>query len=98
VIEVTQRRQGYFDAEVQAAIDATPPVQDKPPPGDFVFRGGATMIIDLRDNKLRYVISKRIDDEVRLDRQRQHLLAPEAMGFTYDPVSQREPFAMLHRM
>ena len=98
VIEVTQRRQGFFDADAQATKDATRPAKDAYPKGDFVFRGGATMIIDLRDNTLRYVISKRIDDAVRLDRQRQHLLSPGAMGFTYDPVAAKEPFAMLHRM
>ncbi|SDA36271.1 hypothetical protein [Sphingomonas sp. NFR15] len=98
VIEITQRRRGYFDAKVQAANDATPPPQGTFPKGDFIFRGGATVIIDLRDNTLRYVITKRIDDDVRLDRQRQHLLAPEAMGFTYDPAAAKEPFAMLHRM
>jgi hypothetical protein len=98
VIEVTQRRQGYFEADEQRAKDATAPPQATRLLGDFVFRGGATMIIDLRDNKLRYIISKRINDDVRLERQRQHLLAPEALGFTYDPEAVREPFAMLHRM
>ncbi|MGY2733944.1 hypothetical protein [Sphingomonas sp. UYP23] len=98
VIEVTQRRQGFFDPGIQRANDMTPPANNAHMKGDFVFRGGATMIIDLRDNKLRYVISKRINDDARLDRQRQHLLAPEAMGFTYDPAAVKEPFAMLHRM
>jgi hypothetical protein len=98
VIEIMQRRQGFFDPNMQSTNDAKAPAQSVPPRGDFVFRGGATMIIDLRDNTLRYVISKRISDDQRLDRQRQHLLAPEALGFTYDPRSLKEPFAMLHRM
>ena len=101
VIEVTQRRQGYFDPAVQAAQDAPPPAgapAGDPQWGDFVFRGGATLIIDLRGNKLRYVISKRIDDEARLARQREHLLTPASLGFTYDRGRSNEPFALLHRM
>ena len=101
VIEVTQRRQGYFDPKEQTAHDAPPPPGGKDEPrkwGDFVFRGGATLIIDLRDNKLRYVISKRIDDEIRLRRQRDYLLTPATMGFTYDRGRSNEPFALLHRM
>lgn len=94
VIEVAQRRQGYADADKQRDVDAT---RGDPPMGDFVFRGGATLIIDLREGRLRYVISKRIDDESRLNAQREFLLAPSAMGFTYDRGGQNEPFALLHR-
>jgi len=99
VIEVTQRRQGHFDTERQKWFDATPvPARKDPPRGDFVFRGGATLIVDLRDNKLRYIISKRIDDDERLERQREQLLFASTMGFTYDRGRSLEPFALLHRM
>lgn len=100
VIEVTQRRQGFFDPDEQKRNDAAPQLDDKGKPvhGDFLFRGGATMIIDLRDGKLRYVISKRIDDDARLQRQRDYLLAPASLSFTYDRGRTNEPFAMLHRL
>lgn len=99
VIEITQRRQAFFEPEKQALQDTKPPGKSgRPDRGDFVFRGGATLIIDLRDNELRYVIRKRIDDAARLERQRRHLLGPETMSFTYNRGRSGEPFAMLHRI
>jgi hypothetical protein len=98
VIEVTQRRRGYFDPKLQAKVDAGEKV---PGPEDFVFRGGATLIIDLRENCVRYVIRKRIDDNDRLNEQRELLAQPDGLGFTYLPPvpgqAAREPFAMTHR-
>jgi hypothetical protein len=96
VIEVTQRRQGYFDATAQEQADGTRR-RGRPARGDFTFRGGATLIIDLRDFRLRYVISKSIADDQRLARQREHLLAPSSAAFTYNRGRSVEPFAMLHR-
>jgi hypothetical protein len=64
---------------------------------DFVFRGGATLIVDLKDNRLRYVISKSIADDKRLQEQRDMLQQPTSMGFTYDRSRTAEPFALLHR-
>lgn len=94
VIEVAQRRQGYANPQEQADVDS-----GKAPwrYGDFVFRGGATLIIDLRDARLRYVISKRIDDDGRLEAQRRFLMSPSTLGFTYDRGGGNEPFALLHR-
>lgn len=97
VVEVTQRRQGYFDPAVQLARDETATPALYPPPGDFLFRGGATMIFDLRDGTLRYVIRKSIDDDARLETQRAFLSAPSGLGFTYGAASSGEPFALLHR-
>lgn len=97
VIEVAQRRRGYFDEERQRQADAGEISED----GDFTFRGGATLIIDLRDKKLRYVIRKRIDDPERLKEQRAFLAQPRGAAFTYIPdatgAAAREPFAMVHR-
>ncbi|MBR0756366.1 hypothetical protein JQ604_29665 [Bradyrhizobium jicamae] len=97
VIEVTQRRRGYLDADVQAKVDAG----GRKPKPDFIFRGGATLIIDLRENRLRYIMRKRIDDAQRLSDQRDLLLQPDGFGFTYLTAGpgQRvvEPFAMAHR-
>lgn len=97
VIEVTQRRQGYLDPEVQKRCDATPQPPGERHWGDFVFRGGATMIIDLRDGRLRYVIAKSIADDERLTAQRELRLGPADHGFTYTRGRLGEPFAMLHR-
>jgi hypothetical protein len=98
VIEVAQRRRGYLDPEDQEKADRGDRVAKKP---DFIFRGGATMIIDLRENRLRYVMRKRIDDEDRLQEQRELLASPDGFGFTYLPDEAgsrpREPFAMAHR-
>jgi hypothetical protein len=96
VIEVTQRRRAYFDPDEQKKADAA---KGKPVKEDFIFRGGATLIIDLKEQRLRYVMRKRIDDDARLEEQRKLLSNPEGFGFTYHPVEsgEREPFAMIHR-
>ncbi|UPK10716.1 hypothetical protein IVA93_31670 [Bradyrhizobium sp. 155] len=96
VIEVTQRRRGYFDPEQQKKADAD---EEEPATADFIFRGGATLIIDLKEELLRYVIRKPIADDTRLDEQRKILSNPEGFGFTYNPdeSGEREPFAMIHR-
>lgn len=65
---------------------------------DFNFRGGATLIIDLGDNCLRYVISKTIDSDERLEEQRRVYQRAVSTSFTYDRSSRNmEPFALLHR-
>lgn len=105
VIEVTQRRHGYFDADDQKKADREPDAfpktktgdPDYRPPDTFYFRGGATMIIDLRDGKLRYVIRKSIVDDTRLAEQREYLLTASDMSFTYNHGIAKEPFALLHR-
>ena len=98
VIEVTQRRRGYFDPARQKIADTG---KGRPGREDFVFRGGATLIIDLRENRLRYIIRKRINDDVRLNEQRELLTRPDGFGFTYvsglPDKDAREPFAMTHR-
>ena len=104
VVEINQRRRGYLDLDKQAAVDAgaTPP--DEP---DFIFRGGATMLIDINTGRVRYVISKGTDSDHRLNIQRQYLSDSEtSLVYTYfgNPRlnyfkadgSQREPFALLH--
>jgi hypothetical protein len=97
VIEVAQRRRGYLDPAKQKMADRG---KGKPGREDFIFRGGATLIIDLKENRLRYVMRKRIDDEERLNEQRELLSHPSGFGFTYLPDEHgapQEPFAMTHR-
>jgi hypothetical protein len=94
VIEVTQRRKGYFEETDQTQAELLQMTREY---GDFAFRGGATLIIDLREGRLRYVISKRIDDDKRLADQRTFLTTPSEMTFTYRRGHSNEPFALLHR-
>jgi len=104
VVEINQRRRGYLDLDKQAAVDAGAIPPDEP---DFIFRGGATMLIDINTGRVRYVISKGIDSDHRLNIQRQYLSDSEtSLVYTYfgNPRlnyfkadgSQREPFALLH--
>ena len=69
---------------------------------EFKFRGGATLIVDLDSLSLKYCISKRIDDDVRLARQLSFLRdgLPPAIRAAFFGNSQTskyfEPLAMLH--
>jgi hypothetical protein len=99
IVQVVQRRRGYFDRSVQAEQDAgLAPVIETP---DFWFRGGATMIIDLREGqhgKIRRLIRKPIDDDARLEVQRLNLVGAAMFGMTYATgASEPEPFAIAHR-
>ncbi|MCK4583274.1 hypothetical protein KAU18_08155 [Candidatus Bathyarchaeota archaeon] len=113
VVEMTQRRWGYFDTCVQKKVDRGDMEQTDP---DFIFRGGCTLLVDLETAKVRYCIFKRVTSENRLDRMRRYLLGDwrSSNRATYfgDPrltywqraTSKRremrqmvEPFALLHR-
>ena len=100
VVVVTQKRGGYLDEGDQRAADRGELDGDP----DFVFRGGATLLVDLATGTPRYLIGKGILDEARLDRQRRYLrdrLNPALRGVYFgarsaaDPTP--EPFAFLHR-
>ncbi|MBW8876966.1 MAG: hypothetical protein JF614_18530 [Acidobacteria bacterium] len=101
VIEVTQKRRGYLDAGFQQRVDTEP--MDSPPPEDFWFRGGCTLLVDLESREVRYCIGKGIESPARLEAQRTFLGGPAdgSLHATYfgDPRRQApaEPFAMLHR-
>jgi hypothetical protein len=102
VIEVAQRRRGFFDPDQQDAEDAEDRTGKRiPAPPDFIFRGGATLIFDMFSKKLRYAIRKRITDNKRLKEQREYLLdrAGGNLGMAYSGIDNfaREPFAMMHR-
>jgi hypothetical protein len=95
VIELTQRRNGYFDPERQKQVDKT----GKGPPPDFIFRGGCTLLVDV-DGNIRYCIRKNILNNRRLDRTREFVGGKLGAGLraTYfgNPLFQRNPFALLH--
>jgi len=104
VAQVTQKRRGYFDPARQQEVDREGAPPDEEP--DFWFRGGATIIVDLRDGKLERIIRQRIDQEDRLCRQREFLesdslalaMAAAAKSQLDAPVFgfEREPFAFMH--
>lgn len=98
VIEVTQRRRGFFDPGQQAREEG---FRESPAPPDFTFRGGATLIFDMFTGKLRYTVRKRISSDKRLRTQREYLLERAAgqLGMAYSGAGQagKEPFAMVHR-
>jgi hypothetical protein len=70
VIEMTQRRKGYYDEKDQKEADSGNEF-DKPP--DFIFRGGCTMLVDIEKAWVKYCIYKRISSETRLKRMRRYL-------------------------
>ena len=53
MIEITQRRYGYLEPEAQRAAEAAAP-DSAPPPHDFTFRGGCTLVLDLKAGQIRY--------------------------------------------
>lgn len=67
----------------------------------FNFRGGCTLILNLEDLTLRYVVNtKRIDDAKRLERHRIYRteLNRRSLRATYfGALGNNEPFALLHR-
>ena len=105
VVELTQRRRGWRDREVQRAVDEGRLAE--PPPPDFVFRGGATLLVDLADGRVRYAIRKSIDSDRRLEGQRRYLAGEPtpSLAATYFGEPHRsffrgeadEPLALLHR-
>jgi len=70
VIEMTQRRYGYFDPGQQAEVDRG---KSTPPKPDFIFRGGCTLLVDPDTAIVRYSIYKNILNDIRLERMRRFL-------------------------
>jgi hypothetical protein len=102
VVEITQRRRGYFDPKKQAEVDASQaPISGD---GDFKYRAGCTLIINPSTMEVRRVIRTpgTVADNAQLERMRRHLLgvgqAPQnAFQDARVALSSDEPFAMLHR-
>jgi hypothetical protein len=100
VIEITQRRHGYLNRDTQRKVDKG---ELPPPPHDFWFRGGCTVLVDLDHGQVRYCIGKGIARDDRLETQRLYLSGAPGGGSlhaTYfgDPRlrEEPEPFALLH--
>ncbi|HKV12824.1 MAG TPA: hypothetical protein VJ725_32065 [Thermoanaerobaculia bacterium] len=105
VVEVRQRRRGYFDPAVQEKVDQGNAEIDPTIREDFRFRRGCTLIIDPVRQQVRYAIStrKNVANNQELDRVRRFLKreAEEIENPFYRPSSTSdfggEPFAALHR-
>lgn len=109
VVEITQRRRGYFDPEEQKKMDR--PSTKVRGEGDFRYRAGCTVLIDPARQEIRRVIrtSGTVADDRQLERVRRFLTGEvDLVGNAFDtglPTSLRikgtaapvEPFALLHR-
>jgi hypothetical protein len=72
---------------------------DDPKLGSFPFRGGSTVLLD-QHGYVRYVISKRLDNKARLERQREyHQMAGSVGAGAYRTAGTRTaaPFCAIHR-
>lgn len=103
VVEITQRRRGYFDQDVQRRKDAENGLSQSEE-GDFRYRSGCTLLIDPVTMQVRRVIRTpgTITDDAALERQRRFLNEgglepPNAFTMARTMVNAREPFALLHR-
>ena len=72
-----------------------------PADGSGKFRGGCTLIVDLAQRAIRYVVRKRVGHPDRMQEQEkfQMKMAQGDLGFNYfgGSLERREPFAMVHR-
>ena len=106
VIEITQKRHGYFSREVQKQMDAGTGTAAKP---DFIYRAGATIVIDPSTRDVRRVIrtAGTITDDAEMDRVRRYRMGEHDGGNAFDgglgvslqqeePGDRHEPFALLH--
>jgi hypothetical protein len=109
VIEITQRRRGYFDRKKQEQMDALL-VHGSFDPPDFTFRAGCTLLVDPRTAEVRRIIrtAGTIADPNELDRVRRFLTGEAGTtgnafeaglqgGHRQNDKFRDEPFALLHQ-
>jgi hypothetical protein len=99
VVEIVQKRMGFFDEQIQRVVDAGKVAVDYRR-ADFSFRGGCTLLIDPREGRIRYCIQKPISDQDRLSLERKFRMgeAGDGVGGIYidGDARPRNPFAFLH--
>jgi len=106
VVEIVQRRKGFFDLKRQSELDAvTDPKKqakayDDNTDHDFYFRGGCTLVIDPKSGEIRYCVRKSIRNEARLNRERRFRQGDfgDKVGGIYLAGNEdtANPFAFLH--
>ena len=109
VIEVTQRRRGFFDEMVQNRWDSEPSPDALPMRGDFTYRAGSTFFLDPETFEIDWVISTagNVSDQDELARMRAYFggdAIPRTNAFDaglrhiVGGLGERrnEPFALLH--
>jgi hypothetical protein len=83
LIQITQRRPGYLDDDEQRKENERYRVvgqTTKPKRGDFSYRGGVTLILDLESFEVRYAIYKDVVDTKRLDAQRDYMIRSSGLS------------------
>ena len=102
VVEIMQRRRGYFDQKIQEQKDAN--AAEPTDRGDFRYRAGCTLLIDPVTMGVRRVIrtGSTVKDNAQLERVRRFLneggLEPDnAFWLARDMLHAQEPFALLHK-
>ena len=102
MVEITQRRRGYFDPDEQNRMDL-PGNTTFRGEGDFRYRAGCTLLINPSEQEIRRVIRTpgTIADDGELDRVRRYLTGGLEPANAFDSarrrIKAREPFALLHR-
>jgi hypothetical protein len=111
VVEITQRRRGYFDRRDQRKQDQQTGQMAPDAHGDFLYRAGATILIDPITQHVRRIIrtAGTIADNRELERVRRYLRGEIGAGnnafdagFTGQirpgvSATRNEPFALLHQ-
>jgi hypothetical protein len=100
VVELVQKRKGFFDPDDQKAVDEGK-IAFAEAKQDFYFRGGCTLVIDPKTGVIRYCIRKSIWSESRLNQERRFRQGDfgDAAGGAYlGPSSpdDENPFRFLH--
>jgi hypothetical protein len=99
LLEITQKRPGYFNSPFGGLSE-----KDRKGDHDFWYRGGLTILIDMKTYEIRYCIYKSIDSKERYENQQKyHKSTPVGSNlhstyFSNDNYANLNPtFAMLHR-
>ncbi len=87
-----------LDPDNTEEIGVDPSLPQEIPESKFVFRGGSTVVADLKTQTLRYCIHKNIDSAQRRAKQRCFLsnIDPSLQEMYFESTT-HQPFAMLHR-
>jgi hypothetical protein len=108
VVDILQRRRGYFDPEKQKELDKPKKLDETVKPelkdnGDFQYYAGCTLHINPATMEVRWIIRTpgTIADNAQLERMRRFLveggLAPgNAFDFAHKAMNALEPFALVH--